>query len=164
MIKKLTCFLLCGAVAIFASYSEACNFNPANACEMFAYQKYFPEVGAEYSYMLATQACSRVSDVEVLQFLWSKHVKSNSSAHAMDLATEFPSGSLNGKLELVQYAWSWYMSVDLSYSVAATKAADGAAQIDDIECLATQMRTNHAGCNKTALCIDQAFAACTKHK
>jgi len=163
MFKTFVCAGLCSLSFVFANASTACTFNPASQCITFAYGKYFKQGGEAQAFALAERACCVVSDLEVLSFLWSKHAKTNSSAHAMELSIKQAPGSLDGKLELISYGWSYYMSTEFDYSIAATKAARGASRVNDLDCVVSAMNKQHGDCKKTSLCIDMAFESCAIH-
>jgi hypothetical protein len=128
-------------------------------CLEFVFSKYRGEMTDDEAARLSFQACDIVSDMRVLEFLWSKHASKNSPAHAMDLSVEVPAGSINGKIDIVNHAYLVYSEAGLLNSAAATKAAFGASQISSYDCLVSRLSTFTRG-QRTVKVIDGVFEAC----
>jgi len=131
-----------------------------NQCVDFAFSKYNDSYSSNAAMDMAVKACRTIKDLDVAKFVFEKSYLTYSKAGSMDMATKYAQTNMQGKLEILDFAYYAYEK-NLSAGASIVQAAENAAlaKRDALECLRFSYNRRYQNLNSSAA-MNAAFKDC----
>jgi hypothetical protein len=102
---------------------------PSEECLDFAFLNYNRTYSSDTAMNEAMKACQQITELDIAKYIFSKAYLTFTAAGAMDIAAKYSNRDLDGKIDVLEYAYLAYAR-SLSSGSAITNAAEKTAEVN----------------------------------